>query len=58
MQKKKAVIIACQECKGVAYTVEPEIDIPCPYCGFDFKWKSQGRKVIKRYNSTMEKVAQ
>ncbi len=47
MQKKKAFKIACPECKGIAYTIEPKTDISCPYCGFDFKWKSQGRKVIK-----------
>lgn len=47
MQKKKAFKIACPECKRVAYTIKSETDIPCPYCGFDFKWKSQGRKVIK-----------
>ena len=47
MQKKKAFKIVCPECKGVAYTIEPETDILCPYCDFDSKWKSQGIKMIK-----------
>ena len=55
MQKKKASKIACPECKGLAYTIEPETDIPCPYCGFDFKRKSQGRKVIKEVYFDYEK---
>jgi endogenous inhibitor of DNA gyrase (YacG/DUF329 family) len=58
MQRKKAFKIACPECNEVAYTIEPETDIPCPYCGFDFKWKSQGRKVIKEVCLDYEKVAQ
>jgi predicted RNA-binding Zn-ribbon protein involved in translation (DUF1610 family) len=38
----------CTKCKEVSYTMTHNVDAPCPYCGFDIKWKSVGRKLFKR----------
>jgi len=37
----------CTTCKEVSYTKSHNVDAPCPYCGFDIKWKSTKGRLFK-----------